>query len=207
MKLSIPALAVALPLTFSPLSALAAPPTSFSATGTALVHADGQTPETRMPVKVFYQQGKMRLEMKTPGNVDSVILSQQGESKVTLLDPVQKLAFTIDPGAMGLGGQASKQKLMDLTSWKSTLQTQGKKLPGKQTFAGQACSLWQTTEGNTTTKVWFADSLELPMQFESSVNGKPAFTFTVQTIDTKGGLAETLFRVPAGFTQTELQGN
>jgi len=208
LKQLIPALALvaAAPLAFNPASALAAVPATFTATGTALVHANGNTPETRTPIKVFYLNGQMRLEMKTPGNGDSVILVQKGKSTLTLMDLQQKLAFTVNPSAMGADAdQIPVQQLTDLTGWKSLLQKQGKRLPGSEVKAGQTCSIWQTTQGKTTTKVWFADALELPMLLESSAGGKPQLTLTIQSINTKGSVPASMFKVPGDFTQADLQ--
>jgi outer membrane lipoprotein-sorting protein len=208
LKQLIPALALAAaaPLAFGPLSAQAAPPTAFTATGTALMHANGKTPETRTPIKIFYQQGQMRLEMKTPGNGDSVVLAQKGKTTLTLMDLQQKVAFTVNPEIMaGQDSQLPLQQLSDLTSWKGLLTKQGKRLAGKEVKAGQSCSIWETTQGQTKTKVWFADALELPMQLQSSVAGKPGFTFTVQSITPNGKVNANLFKVPADFTQADLQ--
>lgn len=208
MKKLVPVLALAtvVPFAAMPLPALAAPPASFTATGMARMHASGKTPETQTPVKVFYQQGMVRIELSNPDYGDSVVLAQRGKPTLTLMDPKQKVAFTVRPDAVPQNeSQLPVQQLVDLTNWKGLLQKEGKRLAGKETKAGQACSLWQTTQGQTTTKIWFADALELPMQIESSVQGKPRFTFTVQAIDTKGALGANLFRVPAGFTHADLE--
>lgn len=207
MKRLIPAFAlgVAVPLLGAPTLALAAPPATFTATGTALMHASGKVPETRTPVKVFYQQGQMRLEMNTPDYGDSVVLAKKGQSTLTLMDVKQKLAFTVTPDAMPQDeGNLPMQQLMDLTSWKGLLAERGKRLAGKEVKAGQTCSLWQTTQGKTTTTIWFADALELPMQIESSVAGKPRFLFTVKEVMTKVKLAPALFKVPGDFTRADL---
>ncbi len=208
MKQLIPALALVAvaPLALSPLSAMAAPPAAFTATGTALLHANGKTTETRTPVKVYYQQGQMRLELKNPDYGDSVVLVQKGKSTMTLMDPKQKMAFTVTPDAMSQAdNQIAMKQLTDLTGWKGLLQKQGKRLGGTQVMAGQTCSLWQTTQGKATTKVWFADALELPMQIETVVSGKPTFSLTIQSISTGGSHGANLFKVPADFTRAELQ--
>jgi hypothetical protein len=208
LKQLIPALALVAvaPLALSPLSAMAAPPAAFTATGTALLHANGKVTETRTPVKVYYQQGQMRLELKNPEYGDSVVLVQKGKSTMTLMDPKQKIAFTVTPDAMSQSeNQIAMQQLTDLTGWKGLLQKQGKRLAGTQVKAGQTCSLWQTTQGKATTKVWFADALELPMQIETVVAGKPSFSLTIQSIDTRGTHGANLFKVPADFTKADLQ--
>lgn len=207
MKRSIPVLALMslLPVAAMPPQAMAAPPASFTATGTALIHAQGKVPESRTPVKVYYQSGQMRLELKMPDYGDSVILAQKGKAALTMMDPQQKVAFTLTPDAMPQeGGSLPMQQIMDLTGWKELLAKEGKRLAGKQVMAGQACSLWQTQQGGMTTKIWFADALELPMQIESASAGKPQFTFSVQAISTKGKLSPGLFKVPTDFTQAEL---
>ncbi len=207
MKQLIPAFALiaAAPMALGALPAVAAVPASFTATGTALIHASGKTPETRTPVKVFYQNGQVRLELKTPGNGDSVVLGKKGKSTFTMMDLQQKVAFTMDPQTMSTeGSPLPVQQIVDLTSWKGLLQKQGTKLGGSEVKAGQTCSLWETTQGSTKTKVWFADAVDLPMQIQSSVNGKPSFTLTIQSFDPKGKVSPNLFQVPAGFTQADL---
>jgi hypothetical protein len=205
LKRLIPVLAAAMPVALMPAAALAAPPASFTATGTALIHARGKAPETRTPVKVYYQGGQMRLEMTMPDYGDSVILAQKGKTSLTMMDPQQKLAFTLTPDAMPQeGGSLPLQQIMDLTGWKGLLAKEGKRLGGQEVKAGQTCSLWQTQQGTFTTKIWFADALELPMQIEGVSGGKPQFTFSVQSISTKGKLAPALFKVPADFTQADL---
>ena len=207
MKQLIPALALvaAAPMAFGSLPALAAVPASFTATGTAHVHASGKTPESRTPIKVFYQNGQVRLELKTPGNGDSIVLGQKGKSTFTLMDVQQKVAFTMDPQTMNTDGSPLPvQQIVDLTSWKGLLQKEGKKLAGSEVKAGQTCSIWETNQGTTKTKVWFADAVDLPMQIQSSVNGKTTFTLTIQSFDPKGKVGANLFKVPAGFTQADL---
>jgi len=200
----IPALVVS-SLAAMPLAAVAAPPSSFTASGTALIHASGKQPETRTPVKIFYQQGQMRLEMAVPDYGDSVILAQKGKAALTMMDVKQKFAFTVTPDAMPQDGASLPlQQLMDLTSWKGLLAKQGKRLQGKDVLANQSCSIWQAVQGATTTKIWFADALELPMRLEGASGGKPTFTFDVQSISTKGKLAPSLFKVPSDFTQADL---
>ncbi|MNT34918.1 hypothetical protein D3C72_1709220 [compost metagenome] len=196
---------MAAPLAMSPLSAHAAVPASFTASGIAVAHAKGETPESRTPIKIFYQNGQMRLEMKTPGNGESVVLGQKGKSTVTIMDVQQKVAFTMDPGAMAAeGGPLPAQQMLDLTSWKGLLQKQGKKLGGTEVKAGHTCSIWETTQGKTKTKVWFADSVDLPMQIQGTEAGKPTFTLTIQSFDPKGKVGAGLFKVPAGYTQADL---
>lgn len=194
-----------LPLAALSPAAEAAPPSSFTATGTARIHAQGKAPETRTPVKVYYQAGQMRLELTMPDYGDSVILAQKGKTALTMMDPQQKVAFTLTPDAMPQeGGAMPMQQIMDLAGWKALLAKEGKRLAGQEVKAGQNCSLWQTQQGGMTTKIWFADALELPMQIESASAGKPQFSFSVQTISTKGKLSPALFKVPADFTQAEL---
>lgn len=209
MKQLIPALALvaAAPLAFSPAPALAALPASFTATGTALMHANGNVPEARTPVKVYHLKGQTRLEMKTPGSgSDSVVLVQKGKPTMTLMDVQQKVAFTVNPAAMAdSSSQLAVQQLTDITGWKALLQKQGKRLAGTEVRAGQTCSIWEARQGKTTTKVWFSDALELPMHFESWVDGKRQLTFSIQSISTSGTLAPTLFKVPADYTQADLQ--
>lgn len=185
--------------------AFAAPPATFTATGQAVIHASGKVPETRTPVKVYYHQGQMRLEMTTPDYGDSIVLAKKGHAAITLMDTKQKLAFTVTPDAMPQDeGNLPMEQIMDLTSWKPLLQKKGKRLPGKEVKAGQACSLWQTVQGQTTTRIWFADALELPMQIESAVSGKPRFQFSVTSVSTKGKLSPSLFTVPSDFTRADL---
>lgn len=205
MKQVIPALAVmaAAPLAFG-LPAMAAVPASFTATGTAHAHATANAPEIKTPLKIFYQNGNIRLEMKS-GTSDSVIISQKGKPTITMIDMQQKVALTVDPGTVSSdNAYLPLDQLLDLTSWKSVLQKQGKKLAGTEVKAGQTCSIWEATMGGVKTKVWFADAVDLPMQIQRTIDGKPTFTVTIQSFNPKGQVAPSLFTVPAGFKQNDL---
>lgn len=183
--------------------ALAAPPGAFLATGTATSFATADAPEQSTPVKLYFQGGKIRLEMQPPGGATSVFLAKRGSQQVTMLDPAQKLAMVSNLGAVtAQDGMPSMEQIMDIASWKAQLKT-AKRLAGTETRGSQRCSLWEKTSGQTTFKIWFADALELPMQIEGKVGGKPRFRFIVSGVK-PGPQAATLFAVPAGYQTTEL---
>lgn len=197
------ALATLAAIAVSAAPALAAPPTAFLATGTATSFATADAPEQSTPVKLYYQGGKIRLEMRPPGGGSSVILAKRGSKHVTMLDPVQKLAMVSNLSAVeAQDGMPSMDQIMDIASWKAQLKT-AKRLPGAETKGAERCSLWEKASGATTLKIWFADALELPMQIEGKVSGKPRFRFTVSGVK-PGPQAAALFAVPAGYQTTEL---
>lgn len=183
--------------------ALAAPPSAFMATGTATSFATADAPAQTTPVKLYYQGGKIRIEMQPPGGASSVILAKRGSKQVTMLDPVQKLAMVSNLGTVTMqDGMPSMEQIMDIASWKSQLKS-AKRLAGSETKASETCSLWEKVAGKTTFKIWFSDALELPMQIEGKVSGHPRFRFTVSGVK-PGPQASSLFAVPAGYQKTEL---
>lgn len=183
--------------------ALAAPPSAFMATGTATNFASADAPEQTTPVKLYYQGGKIRIEMQPPGGATSVILAKRGSKQVTMLDPTQKIAMVSNLGEVAaVDGMPSMEQIMDIASWKAQLKS-AKKLAGSETKGSEPCSLWEKTSGKTTFKIWFADALELPMQIEGKVGGKPRFRFAVSGVK-PGPQAAALFAVPAGYQKTEL---
>ncbi len=197
------ALATLATIAVSAAPALAAPPSAFMATGTATSFATADAPEQTTPVKLFYQGGKIRIEMQPPGGGKSVILAKRGSKQVTMLDPVQKLAMVSNLSAVQTqDGMPSMDQIMDMASWKAQLKT-AKRLAGSEVKGSEQCSLWEKTTGQTTFKVWFADKLELPMQIEGKVGGKPRFRFSVSGVK-PGPQASTLFAVPSGYQTTEL---
>lgn len=183
--------------------ALAAPPGAFMATGTATTFATADAPQQTTPVKLYYRGGRIRIELQPPGGAPSVILAKRGSKVVTMLDPTQKLAMVSNLGAVETqDGMPSMEQIMDIASWKTQLKS-AKKLAGSEVKGSERCSIWEKVAGATTFKIWFADALELPMQIEGKVGGKPRFRFTVSGVKA-GPQAAGLFTVPAGYQKTEL---
>lgn len=193
------------PLLLVAAPAQAAPPASFAASGTALSYATAETPAQTTPIKLFYQGGKVRLELEAPEAGTSILLAKRGSGQVTMLVPAQKLAFTASPKELAgpdAAGMPDMEQLLDLTSWKAQLQKSGKRLAGSEMKAGERCSLWEKPDKSITYKVWYADALELPLQLEGYQGGKPRFRISV-TRFSPGPQSASLFTVPAGYQTTE----
>lgn len=202
-RLALPLLAT---VAFQVSPALAAPPSGFLAVGTATSFATAEAPQQATPVKFYYEAGKIRIELRPPSGGPSVVLAKRGSKTVTLLDPTQKIAFTTNAQATAGAapeGMPSMDQLMDMASWKSQLVHGAKKLPGTEVRGAQRCSVWLKTQGTSTYKIWFADALELPMQIDGAVAGKPRFRFAMSRVTT-GKQAPSLFTVPAGYQKTVL---
>ncbi|HEY9899381.1 MAG TPA: hypothetical protein V6D00_09390 [Pantanalinema sp.] len=192
-------LAFALPVA----PAFAAPPSAFKAEGTAVSFAGANAPEQRTPVTLYYQDGKMRLELVQPSMGESILLAKRGSTQITLLDTAQKMAFVMTADA--IGGQAgvpSVEQFLDMAAWKTQLKG-ARRLSGTEVKGAQRCTGYQKTIGGTDYTVWLSDALELPMQIEGSVAGKPRFRIAISRV-TKGQQPAGLFGVPAGYQKAEL---
>lgn len=195
-------MAIALPA----VPAFAAPPSAFKAQGTAVSFAGANAPEQRTPVTLYYQDGKMRLELVQPSMGESILLAKRGSSQITLLDTTQKMAFVM--AADAIGGQAgvpSVDQFLDMAAWKAQLKG-AKRLPGTEVKGSERCTRFQKTIGGTDYTVWLSDALELPMQIEGAVAGKPRFRIAISSVK-KGQQPAGLFGVPAGYQKAELDAN
>lgn len=191
-------------LSFMAVPALALPPAGFETRGIATSFATTETPEQSTPFKLYFQNGKVRMELKLADGAPSVILAQRGAKTVTLLDTSQKMAFTTTMADLStLDGTPPLSELLDASSWKANLAKHGKRLPGIEIKGSETCSIWQKESGNTSYKVWFSDKQELPMQIEGSVSGKLRFRFVVQHLAT-GKQDHAFFTIPAGYQHAQL---
>ena len=184
--------------------ALAATPSEFMSQGIATSFATANSPEQSTPVKFYYRNGMVRLELKMMGGTPSVILAHKGSSTVTMLDPTQKMAFTTSLAGFGsMPGAPPLNQLMDATQWKSILFKRSHRLPGTAIIGNERCSIWENTSGPNRYKVWFDDKQDLPMQLEGRVNGKLRFRYTVYHLSTYP-VNRNLFTVPAGYHRAQL---
>jgi outer membrane lipoprotein-sorting protein len=110
-------------------------------------------------------------------------------------------------GQMGLGAIGLSPKLDQVTA---ELKKRGAKVIGKETLLGHACDIYVMTQngmGNEpmTTKLWIALKLGMPLKIESSTKSKGVIgTARAQSVKVDIALADSLFKVPAGYKITDM---
>jgi hypothetical protein len=202
------ALAAGAALTFAT-PALAAAPSAFTSKGVATSTQGGKT--TTVPNTLYYQNGKIRLEMAKPVSTDgdtafSVVLASEGGSTITLLNTQQKQAMKLTASSLEeVTENKSLQKISTfrLSEFGKTFRTQSRKV-GAETVAGQACSILDHKGKDGQFRMWLSDKYDIPMKFTYFEGGKPAFTYTVTQFTPSSSLPASSFNVPTGYQMTDI---
>jgi outer membrane lipoprotein-sorting protein len=189
--------------------ALAAAPSAFTSKGVATSTQGGKT--TTVPNTLYYQGGKIRLEMAKPVSTDgetafSVVLAQEGGKTITLLNPQQKQAMKLTASSLEeVTENRSLQKISSfrLSEFGHTFRSQSRKV-GAETVAGQACSILDHKGKDGQFRMWLSDKYDIPMKFTYFEGGKPAFTYTVTQFTPSSSLPASSFTVPAGYQMTDI---
>ncbi|MDB5097213.1 MAG: hypothetical protein JWM80_1634 [Cyanobacteria bacterium RYN_339] len=186
-----------------------AAPASFTSKGVATSTQGGKT--TTVPNTLYYQNGKIRLEMAKPISTDgdtafSIVLAQEGGSTITLLNTQQKQAMKLTASSLEeVTENKSLQKISNfkLSEFGKTFRTQSRKV-GAETVAGQACSILDHKGKDGQFRMWLSDKYDIPMKFTYFEGGKPAFTYAVTQFTPSSSLPASSFSVPAGYEMTDI---
>lgn len=215
IRTALAATALGAGLAFAPTPADAAVPHAFTAAGEARSWDGGKV--TTVPNTLYFQRGKIRLEMAAPVSAEgvapfNVVLAQEGGKTITLLNPKEKQAMKLEMSTLDeLGGNPALQKLSQgkITDFAATFKGKSKAV-GKETVAGEPCTIREYTGkdvkardgGNL--KVWIADRHDLPLKFAYTEHGKPVFQWTTMRFKATSTLPAASFAVPAGYETTDL---
>lgn len=195
--------------------ALAAPafagvPAQFTAKGVATSFVEGQ--RTVVENTVYYRNGRIRLEMAKPvaseGTGDfSVVLGQEGVKALTLLNPKEKQAMKLDAGSLTeLAENPAMKQLgsLHLAQVAPEIKKRAKRV-GAATVAGQPTTLYEAAERRGKVRMWLANAYDLPFKVEAyDPKGAKAFVYEVQSFKTASALGDAAFKVPSGYTVTDL---
>lgn len=188
--------------------ALAAP-SHFTAKGEAVSYTKGKA--TRVPNTLFYQQGRIRLEMASPVSADgatafSVVIAQEGGKSITLLNPQQKQAMKLDAASLeSFTENPSIQKISSfkLSEFGRTFRASAKRV-GTETVAGHAATVYEQKGKDGHFKLSLSDQHDIPLRFTYMEAGKPAFTYAVTQLQLRSNLPAASFLVPKGYEVTDL---
>lgn len=184
-------------------------PRMFTSTGDAVSYQDGKA--MHVPNTLYYQNGKIRLEMAAPVSADgtspfSIVLAQDGGKSITLLNAKDKQAMKLEASSLQeVTENKSLQKIstFKLSEFGKTFRAQGKAL-GKESVAGEACTILEHKGKDGHFKMWLSDHHDLPMKFTYFDKGKPAFSYEVSHLVLSANLPASAFQVPAGYEMTDL---
>jgi outer membrane lipoprotein-sorting protein len=190
-------------------AALAAPPSSFTSKGIATSTQSGKT--TQVPNTLYYQQGKIRLEMAKSISPDgaaafSVVLAHEGGKTITMLNTDQHQAMKLEASSLeDVTQNQAMQRISNfkLTEFGSTFRANSKKV-GNEVVAGQACTILDHKGKDGQFRLWLSDKYDLPMKFTYFESGKPAFSYTVTQFTPSSSLPAASFVVPAGYQLTDV---
>ena len=184
-------------------------PTSFTAVGEAQTWDHGKS--TTVPNTLYYQRGKIRLEMAAPVSAEgvapfNVVLAQEGGKTITLLNPKEKQAMKLEISNLDeLAENQSLQKISQfkLSEFATTFKNQST-ASGHETVAGEPCTIREHKGKDGHFKMWLADSHQIPFKFVYFDKGKPAFAWQVNRFTASASLPASSFAVPAGYETTDL---
>lgn len=208
IRTALAATAIGFGVTFAPLPADAVPAT-FTAVGEAQTWDGGRA--TTVPNTLHFQRGKIRLEMAAPVSAEgmapfNVVLAQEGGKTITLLNPREKQAMKLEVSTLDqFAENRSLQKISQfkLSEFATTFKGQSKAI-GKESIAGEACTIreYKGTDGHF--KMWLSDRHAIPFKFVYFEKGKPAFQWVVKRFTVASNLPASSFVVPAGYEVTDL---
>ncbi|MEB3328913.1 MAG: DUF4412 domain-containing protein, partial [Candidatus Sericytochromatia bacterium] len=189
--------------------AVQAVPQAFTAKGEGQTFQAGK-PERPMATTIHYAGGKLRIEMAGPvgaqgGPQFNIILAQEGVRAVTLLNPAEKTAMKMDLRAAGAAGDQS----LDFTAhfqvrdYATTFRARSK-VVGRETIAGEPCTVREQRGKDGHVKVWLSDRYEVPFRLTYLDRGKAAYTWTMKQFTPGMTLPASAFSVPAGFETVDL---
>lgn len=194
---------------FSPLQAEAAVPASFTAVGEAQTFDNGHA--TAVPNTLYYQRGKIRLEMAAPVSAEgvapfNVVLAQEGGRTITLLNAKERQAMKLEISTLDeLAENKSLQKISQfkLSEFATTFKGQSKAI-GRESVAGEPCTIREYKGKDGHFKMWLSDRHDVPLRFKYFEGGKPTFAWAVTKFTASANLPASSFVVPAGYETTDL---
>lgn len=186
-----------------------AAPSEFTSKGVATSYQQGK--KTSVPNTLYYDKGRIRLEMSQPVSADgtsafSVVIAREGGDTITMLNPSTKEAMKLEAASLeAVTDNPSLQKISNfkLTEFAKVFRSQSKKV-GADKVAGQACTVLEQKNKQGVFRLWLSDQHEIPMRFAYYENGKPAFTYTVNKLALGVNLPASSFTVPKGYEVTDL---
>lgn len=182
LALGVPAVAAA----FAPACAEPLPRPSVDYAATA------RTPSESAQMKVAHGNGRLRVEVGTPGSSGAM---------TGLIDPKKKRMVMLT-ALPGMDKVALEMELPDSLSF-TDLPAEGARL-GTDTVAGEACDLWRTSEKIGSDPVEACITADgIVMRAKATVNGKPQVVFEVVEL-ARGPQDPALFEVPKGVKVTRV---
>jgi hypothetical protein len=144
--------------------------------------------------KIYVKGKKMRME---GAGAQGITIMNGDTSTVWVLQPEQKIYLEMKKGAQTAEpAQANEQELAKMAD---------KKLLGTETVNGYKCERYLYTYHDKslgTLTQWYSEKLGYPIKMvHSSPRGQTSFEY--RNIK-EGGVADSLFQVPAGYTKMEM---
>jgi hypothetical protein len=185
-------------------------PNSFTAVGEAETWTQGKA-ERPVPNTLYYQAGRIRLEMAAPVSAEgvtpfNVVLAKEGGKTITLLNPAEKQAMKLEISSLNdLAENRSLQRIsqFQIKEFTTTFTAQSKVI-GQETIAGEACTVREQRDKQGHVKVWLSNRYQLPFRFLYLENNKPAFAWTVKRFTPSSNLGPASFSVPTGYEVVDL---
>jgi hypothetical protein len=137
-------------------------------------------------IKIYVKNNRMRQEF-SEGAGRQVSISRPDKNLVWFVMPDEKMYMESD-----LSTDKNSMK-----EWKVENE-QKAKFVGKETVNGFACKKYEVKEGGDTVTTWISEELNYPIKSK----GKD-WEFELKNIK-KGGVADSLFEVPAGYRKMEI---
>lgn len=201
-------LVFAAPFALDQSQALAAP-TAFTSKGVATSYQQGQ--KTAVPNTLYYDRGRIRLEMSQPVSADgsaafSIVLAREGGDTITMLNPKEKQAMKLEAKSLeAVSDNPSLQKISQfkLSEFGKTFRAKGKSI-GKEPIAGHPCTILEQKGKDGHFKLWLSDKHDVPLKFVYFEGGKPAFDYHVSQLTLSANLPDSAYVVPKGYEVTDL---
>lgn len=201
-------MAGALSLVFAPDAH--ATPNAFTAVGEAETWTQGKA-ERPVPNTLYYQGGRIRLEMAAPVSAEgvtpfNVVLAQEGGKVITLLNPAEKQAMKLQISSLNeLAENRSLQRIsqFQIKEFTTTFVAQSK-VVGQASIAGEACTIREQRNKQGHVKVWLSNRYQLPFRFVYLESNRPAFAWTMKRFTPSSNLGPASFTVPPGYETVDL---
>jgi outer membrane lipoprotein-sorting protein len=189
--------------------AIAATPAQFTMKGEAMSYQEGQA--TRVPNTLYYNNGRIRLEMAQPVSAEgttafSVVLAKEGGTTITMLNPQEKQAMKLEAASLeAVTENNALQKIASfrLSEFGRTFRANSKKV-GSETVAGQPCSILEHKGKDGHFRLWISDRYDIPLRFTYYEGAKPAFSYACSQLALTANLPASAFQVPGGYEVTDL---